>query len=243
MKSLREFTMARVALGRAGNALPTRELLELRRARAGAGDAVHESLDLVSLRADCDGRGWEAIPVQSQATDRIEYLRRPDLGRALREASHEALRGGPCDAAIILADGLSARAVHRHAIALLEELLPKLQDAGWSLAPLVLVEQGRVAIGDDIGELLGAAMTLILIGERPGLSAADSLGAYLTWSPVRGRTDAERNCVSNIRPEGLAYGPAAEVLFNLMTASRAKQLSGIALKQGASEFQPSSGKD
>ena len=200
--------MARVGLGKAGDALPTRELLDLRRARAAAGDAVHEPFDAAGLVRECGRREWPAMAVRSCAGSRAEYLRRPDLGRALDDRSRELLQAGSYDAAIILADGLSALAVDRHAMAVLDVLLPRLREAEWKIAPVIVVEQGRVAIGDDIASRLGARMSLVLIGERPGLSAADSLGAYLTWGPVRGRTDAERNCVSNIRPDGLGYEAA-----------------------------------
>jgi ethanolamine ammonia-lyase small subunit len=151
MKDLRRFTMARVGLGRAGDALPVRDLLDVRRAHAAARDAVHEVLDMVSLRLECEQRGWNPVAIHSAARDRAEYLRRPDLGRIPQPEARGALPPGPFDAAIMVADGLSALAVHRHAVALLGELLPKLREAEWRLAPLVLVEQGRVAIGDAIG--------------------------------------------------------------------------------------------
>jgi ethanolamine ammonia-lyase small subunit len=236
MKDLRGFTMARVGLGRAGDALPTGVLLELRRARAVAGDAVHETLNVAGLGADCEERGWPWVAVRSGARDRAQYLRRPDLGRMLDEESRTVLSAvprlpGPFDLCIIVADGLSALAIHRHALAVLDGLMPKLGEAGWTMAPPVLVEQGRVAIGDSIATLLGARLSLVLIGERPGLSSPDSLGAYLTWSPAPGKTDAERNCISNIRPGGLAYGQAADRLFALMTESRRRELSGVALKE------------
>jgi ethanolamine ammonia-lyase small subunit len=232
MKYLRDFTMARVGIGKAGDALPTQVLLELRQARAAAADAVHEALDVAGLVLECQRRGWPSIPVRSAAHDRAEYLRRPDLGRTLHQDSRGLIHAGPFDLSIMVADGLSALAVHRHAFAVLDILIPKLRDASWTLAPLTLVEQGRVAIGDDIGALLEARLALILIGERPGLTSPDSLGAYLTWSPARGKTDAERNCVSNIRPEGLPYDQAAARLFALLTESRRFELSGIALKAG-----------
>jgi ethanolamine ammonia-lyase small subunit len=231
MRHLRDFTMARVGLGKAGDALPTHVLLELRRARAAAGDAVHEALDVASLVQECEGRAWPCIAVRSAARNRAEYLRRPDLGRTLDENSRGAINPGPFDVSIIVADGLSALAVHRHAFAVLDRLIPKLRDAVWTLAPLTLVEQGRVAIGDDIATFLKARLSLILIGERPGLTSPDSLGAYLTWSPARGKTDAERNCISNIRPEGMPYDQAADRLFALIAESRRRRLSGVALKE------------
>jgi ethanolamine ammonia-lyase small subunit len=170
--------------------------------------------------------------LHSAAADRTVYLRRPDLGRRLDERSHEALGGNAsCDLAVMLVDGLSAIAVERHALPLLDLLLPLFDDAGWSRAGLVLVEQGRVAIGDEIGLALDASLALVLIGERPGLSAPDSLGAYLTWHPAPGRTDAERNCVSNIRPDGLGYREAADRIFALASEARRRRLTGVALKE------------
>jgi ethanolamine ammonia-lyase small subunit len=223
--------MARVGLGRAGDALPLPELLDLRRAHAVARDAVHQLLDIASLRFECGNRGWECVTIQSAARDRTAYLRRPDLGRTLNEGAKSALKAGPFDAVLVIADGLSAVAVQRHAVAVLDRLLPKLSAAKWTLAPIVLVEQGRVAIGDPIAELLKARLSVVLIGERPGLTSPDSLGAYLTWAPRVGKTDAERNCISNIRPEGLAYDEAAERIFALMTESRRRRVSGVSLKE------------
>ena len=231
MKHLRNFTMARVGLGRTGDALPSGEVLDLRRAHAAARDAVHERLDIASLRMECRQRDWNCVSIHSQARDRTEYLRRPDLGRLPNLEAKELLHAGPFDAVLIVADGLSALAVHRHALAVLERLMPKLHAAEWTLAPIVLVEQGRVAIGDSIAQGLQARLSLVLIGERPGLTSPDSLGAYLTWAPEVGKTDAERNCISNIRSEGLGYDLAAERIFFLMTASRRRLLSGIALKE------------
>jgi ethanolamine ammonia-lyase small subunit len=164
--------------------------------------------------------------LHSAASDRAIYLRRPDLGRRLAEID---LAAAPCDMMVVVADGLSALAVNRHAVPLLRELLPLL--AGSVVGPVCVVRQGRVAIGDEIGERLGAGMVLVLIGERPGLSAPDSLGAYLTWQPRVGRTDAERVCVSNIRPEGLAYEAAARRIFECMTTAKRLQLTGTALNR------------
>jgi ethanolamine ammonia-lyase small subunit len=168
----------------------------------------------------------------SAAANRDEYLKRPDLGRRLSEESRERLEGlrSEYDAAFVIADGLSSLAVHRHAVPLLDLLL---RDLDWRIAPVAIVEQGRVAIGDVIGELLGVRMVVVLIGERPGLSSPDSLGAYLTWQPRRGRTDAERNCVSNIRTEGLSYEAAAHKLQFLMNESRRLKLSGVRLRENA----------
>lgn len=220
---LRSFTPARVALGRSGHSLPTGEVLHFALDHARARDAVHEPLDPSSL-------GFPHVLLRSAAPDRATYLRRPDLGRRL--AADTCLDRGDFDAAIAVADGLSAPAVHHHAAPLLAALMPKLE--GWRLAPLCVVLQGRVAVGDEIGERLGARMVLVLIGERPGLTSPDSLGAYLTWDPRPGRTDAERNCVSNIRTEGLSYGAAAETIAMLMHAARGRQLSGVGLSSAVS---------
>ena len=179
--------------------------------------------------------GGEALRLHSMATDRAAYLQRPDLGRRLNEASRNLLehvsgRGG-FDLALIVADGLSALAVERHAQPLLAELLPQFED--WKLAPLCIAEQGRVAIGDEIGAVLRATMAVVLIGERPGLSSPDSLGVYVTWEPGLGRTDAERNCISNIRSEGLNYAPAAARLAYILAEARRLRLTGVALEAWA----------
>ena len=218
---LRSYTPARVALGRTGHSLPTRELLRFQLDHARARDAVYQPLDPASL-------GMPHILLRSAAPDRATYLRRPDLGRRLSSADDLVAAPGPSDAAFVIADGLSAPAVHHHAIPLLSAILPKLQD--WRFAPLTVVLQGRVAVGDEIGQRLGARMVVVLIGERPGLTSPDSLGVYLTWDPRPGRTDAERNCISNVRAEGLSYEAAASSLAFLMTAARSRQLSGVALK-------------
>jgi len=211
--------------------MPTRELLEFQLAHAKARDAVHLSLAVNSLVLEL--KNIPSITLTSAARDRGEYLKRPDLGRRLSDDSREQLGAvrGDYDAAFVIADGLSALAVHRHAVPLLELLL---RDLDWRIAPVAIVEQGRVAIGDEIGESLGARMVVVFIGERPGLSSPDSLGAYLTWQPRRGRIDAERNCVSNIRAEGLSYAAAAHKLLFLMNESRRLKLSGVRLKENAS---------
>ncbi len=217
---LREWTAARIALGRAGNSLPTRELLAFQLAHARARDAVHERFD---------ARAFDGIVLRSAARDRATYLRRPDLGRRLDPESAHRLEHGDWDAVLIVADGLSAMAVHRQAPILIDALRRELED--WRLAPLCLVEQGRVAIGDEIGERIGARISVLMIGERPGLSSQDSLGVYLTWAPRVGRTDAERNCVSNIRPEGLDPKLAAVRVASLMRAARERQVTGIILSK------------
>jgi ethanolamine ammonia-lyase small subunit len=230
-KQLRELTAARIALGRAGHSLPTRELLAFQLAHAKARDAVWQGLEasfLISASLSSTTlAALNPIYLHSAARDRAEYLRRPDLGRKLAPESADRIERGDWDAVIVIADGLSAIAVHRHAVALMEALLPQLD--GWRIAPVCVVEQGRVAIGDDIGELIGAAMALVVLGERPGLSSPDSLGAYLTWSPRVGRTDAERNCVSNIRVGGLDPEIAAVRIAQLMRAARQQRLTGVGL--------------
>ena len=223
MKNLREYTMARVGLGRAGNSVCVKDMLAFQLAHARARDAVHYPLDAGALVRELG----DAVSLQSAARSRAEYLRRPDLGRRLSEDSRArvAALAGEYDAAFVVADGLSALAVHRHAPALLRAL----PQAALRIAPVMVVEQGRVAIGDEVGALLGAALVVVLIGERPGLSSPDSLGAYHTWAPRPGRTDAERNCISSIRPEGLSVDAAAQLLGLLITAARTQRLSGIGL--------------
>ncbi|MDL5368062.1 ethanolamine ammonia-lyase subunit EutC [Xanthomonas sp. NCPPB 2654] len=237
--ALRRLTPARIALGRAGTSLPTAAQLDFQFAHAQARDAVHLRFDHAALRAELARRGREPLLLHSAASDRHVYLQRPDLGRRLSEESTDQLRGhaalqrAPADLAVIVADGLSALAVHRHALPMLERIDALAVAEGWSLAPATLVEQGRVAIGDQIGELLGVRMTLMLIGERPGLSSPDSLGAYFTYAPRIGLTDACRNCISNIRGEGLSYAQAAHKLAYLMREACRRQLSGVQLKDEA----------
>jgi ethanolamine ammonia-lyase small subunit len=217
---LKLYTPARVALGRRGTSLPTAELLQFDLDHARARDAVQAELDPSSLP-------FPHLLVASRAPDRRTFLLRPDLGRQLATP----LPAHPCDAVIVLADGLSALAAHRHGpplLALLEAAL-----TGWRLGPTIVARQARVALGDPIGQQLGASLCLMLIGERPGLTSPDSLGAYLTWDPRPGRTDAERNCVSNIRPEGLPYQAAAALILALMRAARLRQLTGVTLKADA----------
>ena len=230
---LRALTPARVGLGRTGVSLGTRDLLDFQRAHAQARDAVHARLDSAALAAEIgSGIRSEALRLHSSASNRAEYLQRPDLGRRLNEASLALLSEQPADdvdLAVVIADGLSAVAVERHAAPLLQELLPLLET--WNLAPVTIVEQGRVAIADQIGAALNAQISVILIGERPGLSSPDSLGAYITWDPRPGRTDAERNCISNIRAEGLGYAQAAAQLGYYLTEARRRRLTGVALKE------------
>lgn len=224
---LRPLTSARVALGRSGPGLPTAAMLDFQRDHALARDAVHAPFEPERIAAAL--APLSSIVVRSQAGDRGDYLRRPDLGRRLDPASAEALRPGDFDLVIVVGDGLSAPAAHAHAAAIVTRLIAALD--GWSIAPVVIASLARVALADDIGERLGARISLILLGERPGLSAPDSLGAYLTWNPRVGRLDSERNCVSNIRqPEGLGYDQAAATLVWLLRAARARGISGVGLK-------------
>jgi ethanolamine ammonia-lyase small subunit len=223
---LRRLTPARIALGRAGAGLPTQEVLAFGLAHARARDAVHQALDAESLKADLRAIGFDATIVTSAAGDRSTYLRRPDLGRRLREGTQ---LHGTAEVVVAIEDGLSAVAVQRHAVSLMEALIG-VDPLLWKGARAVIALQGRVALGDEIGERLNAKLVVVLIGERPGLSSPDSLGAYITWRPRMGRTDAERNCISNIRPEGLSCGEAARRLDWLSRAALARGATGVALK-------------
>ena len=226
MASLRHLTPARIALGRVGQALPTAAALDFQLAHARARDAVLADWSIPEL-ARAIAR--PSIVVSSQAPEKQTYLQRPDLGRKLRPDSLARLKPADADVAFVLADGLSSAAPMRHAAPLLEALVACLP--GWKIADIVIAERARVALGDAIGAALGARMVVVLIGERPGLSAPDSLGAYLTWAPAVGRTDNERNCVSNIRPPmGLGYADAADRISWLMIEARRLGHSGIALK-------------
>ena len=245
---LRDFTPARVSLPATGHSIATSEVLNFQLAHAQARDAVHAVLHLPSfarrLRSELPILAEALIPVlqlQSNAPDRGAYLRQPVLGRTLHPDSVVQLQpASSSDLAIIIADGLSALAVERHAVPLLANLLPQLVGAGWTIAPISLVQQGRVAIGDPIGFRLGASLSLVLIGERPGLSSPDSLGAYLTWHPHPDRTDADRNCLSNIRDGGLSPKFAAGRLLWYLQAARARQITGTSLKEGSIELESSS---
>jgi ethanolamine ammonia-lyase small subunit len=236
-QALRRFTGARIALGRAGTSLPTAVHLEFQLAHARARDAVHLPFDAAGVAAAVGAHGFTTVTVRSAAGDRHTYLQRPDLGRRLDATSRADLEAGNAapapprhDLAFVVADGLSALAVHQHAAALLGAMQERLAPGGWRIAPVVLVRHGRVAIGDEIGELLGAGLVAVLIGERPGLSSPDSLGIYLTWAPRVGLTDASRNCISNVRPAGLPIEQAAQKLHYLLDQARTRQLTGIGLK-------------
>lgn len=237
--ALAALTPARVALGRTGASLPTARHLELQLAHARARDAVWHPLDAATLAAAlgtaCGDDAPPVVRVHSSARDRREFLERPDRGRRLDEAGRATLarHAGAWDLAIVVADGLAALAATRHAPPLVEAVCRRLADSrgeGWRIAPLVVAEQARVALGDEIGEALGARLVVVMLGERPGMSAPDSLGVYLTWEPRPGRTDAERNCVSNVRAEGLPPAAAAEVVVWLLRAARRLGQSGVALR-------------
>lgn len=245
-RRLRQFTAARIGLGRSGVSLPTSEMLAFQLAHAQARDAVHTALDTSSLSQQLEQLSAQQpllndeppLHMHSQAVDRMTYLQRPDLGRRLDDASRTLLQQQqpiaeqPYDLALVIADGLSATAIAHNAVPFIDALAQQLADdtQSWSLAPITLVQQGRVAISDDVGELLNARMVLMLIGERPGLSSPDSLGLYLTYAPKPGLTDARRNCISNVRPEGLSYALAAEKAAYLLREARRLQISGVDLK-------------
>ena len=239
-RALRDFTDARIALGRAGTSLPTEPQLEFQLAHARARDAVHHVLDLESVESAIGRLGMKVLCLRSAATDRRVFLQRPDLGRRLSSDSRNSLiqaasdqaatNPGRPDLAIVVADGLSALAIEINAARFFHALIPSLNDQKIKLAPIVIVEQGRVAIGDEIGELLGARMVAILIGERPGLSSPDSMGIYLSWQPKVGLLDSERNCLSNIRPQGMDDSVALEKFMYLLTEARRRKLTGVALK-------------
>ncbi len=236
LADLRHLTPARLALGRAGASLPTRPLLAFTLDHARARDAVHAQFDPAAVAEDLARLDLTAFTVASRAANRRDYLSRPDLGRRLDPASAQALSGqAPTgeragDVVIVIGDGLSPKAVQRHAVALIHALVPRLAAARVGLGPIVIATGARVALGDEIGELLGARLVAMLIGERPGLSVPDSLGAYITFVPRIGRSDAERNCVSNIHRAGLSYDEAAAKIAWLVREGLARQLTGIALK-------------
>lgn len=230
-QSLRRLTAARIGLPTVGASVTTAPLLEFKLAHARARDAVHEALDVARLRSDLETLGAEVIDAESAVDDRQHYLMRPDLGRRLAAGEASLSRhAGDHDVAFVVADGLSARAVQAHAQPVLAQVLPVLRAEGWHIAPVVVVRHGRVAIGDQIAGLLAAKCIAVLIGERPGLTAPDSMGAYLTWQPGPHTTDADRNCISNIRPDGVGYLEAAQKIAHLLRAMRAGRISGVALK-------------
>jgi ethanolamine ammonia-lyase small subunit len=244
-ESLQQYTSARVALGQAGPAIPMREQLRFQLDHALARDAVHAQLNVAAILQGLSQRRRECLALRSAIAtqpgdDRQLYLRRPDLGRVLHPDSREILRQSSAgiaknpDIVFVIADGLSALAVERHAFPLLDETTRLLPTEQWSIGPVCVVSQGRVAIGDEIGDLLHAKLSILFIGERPGLSAPDSLGVYITWNPRPGRTDAERNCISNIRHEGLSYVDAAQRIAFYLDGAKRLQATGIALKENIS---------
>jgi ethanolamine ammonia-lyase small subunit len=234
--SLRQHTTARIGLTRTGASLATRPLLDIALAHARARDAVHATLHPARLAADFVGFGLPVLTVASTVDDRKIFLMRPDLGRRLALSAEIVLmpHAGDYDVVFVVSDGLSARAVQAHAGPVLAGVLPSLRSQGWRIAPIVIVRHGRVAVGDAIAGALHADCVVVLIGERPGLTAPDSMGAYLTWQPARQpgslTTDADRNCISNIRPEGIGYADAAFKLAHLLDAMRTRRLSGVRLK-------------
>ena len=238
-ESLKAFTKARIALGRTGVAPPLKELLDFRLCHAHARDAVYSVLELDKLEEGLQQFQSSVIIVASQAADRSVYLQRPDYGRKLDKPSSSNLKNESSysvDVSITIADGMCATAINKHAVPVLKKVIPLLKQSVLTIAPLVIAQQARVAIADEIGSLLNAKLSLILIGERPGLSSPDSMGAYITYNPSAGTTDESRNCVSNIRPEGLNYALAAEKIIKLIKASLQLKLSGIMLKDEDQNF-------
>ena len=230
---LKAYTNARIALGRTGVSIPLRESLQFKLAHAHAKDAVYSHLDIAELQTSLSATGLPVHSVRSQAENRDTYLQRPDLGRLLNNASTEKLQQlhePPADISLIIADGLSATAIMKNAGPTVNLLVEKIRQAGFSLAPIVVVEQGRVAIMDAIGSLLRPKLAIIFIGERPGLSSFDSMGAYITYAPQPGLTDERRNCISNIREQGLRPALAADKLMYLIQSAFRLQLTGVALK-------------
>ncbi len=234
-QSLKQYTQASVALGRCGCSIPTRELLSFKLAHAKAIDAVRSPLDYGKVASHIrQATGLETLHVSSAAEDRQQYLQRPDLGRTLSfDSAHQLSRisgNGPYDIALVVADGLSSKAIENNIIPMLTDFVPQLKAKGFSMAPVTVVEQGRVAIADQIGEILNALMSIIFIGERPGLKSPDGLGIYLTYNPRSGTTDERRNCISNVRKNGLAYQVACSKLLYLIEESFRRKLSGVELK-------------
>jgi ethanolamine ammonia-lyase small subunit len=237
-QQLKSFTRARIAIGRVGSSLPTKEVLDFGLSHAMARDAVHLALDVEVLERDIQQHDFTTLRVKSMAADRATYLLRPDMGRRLHEHSLLQLQNithvKPIDFLIVVGDGLSSLAVARHAAPLLAEIKRTCANdaylSEWSASRVVIASQARVAIGDEIGQALNAKIVAMLIGERPGLSSPDSLGIYLTYNPKLGLSDADRNCISNVRPEGLSYAAAAKKLIWLAKEAMRLKLTGVALK-------------
>jgi ethanolamine ammonia-lyase small subunit len=226
---LRSRTPSRIGLRRSGTAHTTEDLLKFQLAHAKARDAVHGVVDWSKLSDELQPLASQLV--RSQASDRVTYLRRPDLGRRIHPDDHSRLQMSEWDIAFVIADGLSADAITKHSVAVLKSCIERLSD--WRIAPIILASQARVAIGDEIGARLGARLCAVLIGERPGLSVADSLGIYLTWNPMIGTPDSARNCISNIHASGLSYNEAASKLAWLAQEASNRQLTGVALKEAA----------
>ncbi|MBX3608522.1 MAG: ethanolamine ammonia-lyase subunit EutC [Hydrogenophaga sp.] len=238
---LRAHTAARIALGRAGAGLPTQELLRFGVAHAQARDAVHMALDVPALATKLQALGLPTLSVRSAAADRATYLLRPDLGRRLHPDDASRLRAAApadgCDLLLVIGDGLSSQAIEHQAVPLVQAIVAQ-APASWSLGPVVIATQARVALGDEVGAAFKARLVAMLIGERPGLSSPDSLGIYLTWAPQPGRSDAQRNCISNVRPEGLPPAAAAARLWWLCREARLLQLTGVQLKDRSDDALP-----
>ncbi len=234
-QSLKKYTQARIAIGRCGNSIPTSELLEFKLAHAKAIDAVHLPFSKETIAQEIENRfGIEVLRLQSAVKDRSEYLRRPDLGRILSEESVLSIKNitksAQSDISLVIADGLSSTAIEKNILPMLTILLPMLKKPNYTLSPISIVGQGRVAIADSIAELMQARLTIIFIGERPGLKSPDSMGIYLTYNPQKGTTDERRNCISNVRPNGLSYTVACSKLLYLIDESFRRKLSGVELK-------------
>ena len=240
-QELRRFTGARIALGRVGSSLPTKAVLEFGLSHAMARDAVHLALDMDAMDAGIRSLGFSTMQLHSKAPNRHTYLLRPDLGRRLNDESKRRLqdckRSGGIDFMIVIGDGLSSLAIQRHAVPLMSELQKCIPES-WAVGPVAIVEQARVALADEVGEIMGARMVAMLIGERPGLSSPDSLGIYLTYSPNVNCSDADRNCISNVRPEGLQYAMAANKLMWLAKAAVQLKVSGVALNDESEIQEP-----
>ncbi len=240
--SLKQFTPARIALGRAGMSLPTRACLDFQLAHALARDAVNIPLDFAGLEQRLNLQGYQTLTLQTQAENQSVYLQRPDLGRLLSASATACLQHSapiPVDAVVVVADGLSSTAIEHHAEPFLSLLLPELQQKGYRLPPLCLVKHGRVAVGDAIAEHYAASLCIVLIGERPGLSSPDSMGIYFTYQARSGiSTDADRNCISNIHNNGLSYQQALKKLLFLLNEAEKLQLSGVNLKDETTDAEP-----
>jgi len=240
-QALKQFTAARIALGRTGVSIPTNVHLQFKMAHAFARDAVHHLLDKQSIQTGMEALGLPYLFLQSCAIDKTQYLQRPDLGRKLHPESKAYIQkentAAAFDICINIADGLSAEAINKHALPLLTILIPALKANQLSIAPICIIENGRVAISDETGQLLQSKLSIMLIGERPGLSAKDSMGVYFTYDPKIGNTDALRNCVSNIRPEGLSYENASKKIIQLIAESMRLKKSGVELKDNQTNDQ------